>query len=467
MATFQEAIATKKAALAKSAHDFGSLNRTDNIVRGNVIIGVCNAYQYGTISSFTSNGKQTTAAIWGAIRQRWELIGGVTEANPVGIPVTDETTTPDKIGRFNHFTTGSIYWTPKTGAQFVIGSIRVRWSRMGWERNEAGYPLTGEIATPKPKDYGRFNHFQGGSIYWTPGTGAQWVPKDVFDHWATLGHERGEMGFPVDPGSAGLGRALVGADGVNDSVFFEGGYIQRLGRGKFATTFYDEVDFSKLNLTEAPFPIEIVYQGFHCLNESDVDQWGIFSGSSDEPYFFMGAFTALENAPPPQLKKFGVYQDVDSGNARTDKSSVSKRTLIRIEQGAKLTPIGVSIFAHEHDEGDDALRGPLGDAALAGLKTGAKYLGEAVTIGKTSGVAGGVAESVAGAHEKKALGWALGVRDDDIDVETRVYQIPELLSLAAENVRTFPLLGVQVNSRMELRNKDEGDYTIFFHVRRG
>ena len=39
-------------------------------------------------------------------------------------PVTDETGTPDGVGRFNHFEGGSIYWTPGTGAKEVHGAIR-------------------------------------------------------------------------------------------------------------------------------------------------------------------------------------------------------------------------------------------------------------------------------------------------------------------------------------------------------
>jgi uncharacterized protein with LGFP repeats len=37
---------------------------------------------------------------------------------------TDETITPDKIGRFNAFQHGSIYYLPKAGAHVVHGAIR-------------------------------------------------------------------------------------------------------------------------------------------------------------------------------------------------------------------------------------------------------------------------------------------------------------------------------------------------------
>ncbi len=53
-------------------------------------------------------------------RDRYNNLGGA--AGPLGLPLTDETGTPDGIGRFNHFQGGSIYWTPATGAAMVRGS---------------------------------------------------------------------------------------------------------------------------------------------------------------------------------------------------------------------------------------------------------------------------------------------------------------------------------------------------------
>jgi len=56
-----------------------------------------------------------------------------------GLPLTDETTTPDGVGRFNHFQGGrSIYWTPATGAHAVYGAIRAAWAARGWERGPVG-----------------------------------------------------------------------------------------------------------------------------------------------------------------------------------------------------------------------------------------------------------------------------------------------------------------------------------------
>jgi uncharacterized protein with LGFP repeats len=92
-------------------------------------------------------------------------------------PVTDETGTPDGVGRFNHFEGGSIYWTPRTGAKEVHGAIREEWARMGWERSWLRYPVSDEQDMPG----GRVSFSEGGKIEWTPSGGAKAVRTVRFD----------------------------------------------------------------------------------------------------------------------------------------------------------------------------------------------------------------------------------------------------------------------------------------------
>lgn len=104
------------------------------------------------------------------------------ERSVLGYPTTDETTTPDGIGRFNHFAgTGgaSIYWTPNTGAHEVYGVIRQLWSELGWERSPLGYPTSGEKDTEFHA--ARVNHFERGDIYFDGHRGAYEVfPRPDF-----------------------------------------------------------------------------------------------------------------------------------------------------------------------------------------------------------------------------------------------------------------------------------------------
>ncbi len=142
--------------------------------------------------------------VYGAIRAKWDGLGA--EAGFLGMPTTDELSTACGGGRFNHFEGGSIYWTPATGAHEVHGAIRGEWASLGWECSFLGFPLTDETVTPD--GVGRFNHFQGGSVYWTPATGAHEVHGAIRDKWASLGWERSALGYPTsdEQSWAGVGR---------------------------------------------------------------------------------------------------------------------------------------------------------------------------------------------------------------------------------------------------------------------
>ncbi|UUL75827.1 polysaccharide deacetylase family protein [Pseudarthrobacter sp. Fe7] len=84
-----------------------------------------------------------------------------------GFPRTDETGTPDGVGRFNHFAGGSIYWSPATGAHEVHGAIRAQWTALGWEHSRLGYPTSDEYGITG----GRRSDFQQGSILWHEASG--------------------------------------------------------------------------------------------------------------------------------------------------------------------------------------------------------------------------------------------------------------------------------------------------------
>lgn len=134
----------------------------------------------------------------GAIRNKWLDLGG--SGGVLGNPTTGELATPDTIGRYNHFNGSggsSIYWTPSTGAHAVLGAIHDKWEALGWETGICGYPLTDETATPD--GIGRYNHFSknGSSIYWTGSTGAHVVYGGIRSKWESLGWENSQLGYPT------------------------------------------------------------------------------------------------------------------------------------------------------------------------------------------------------------------------------------------------------------------------------
>jgi uncharacterized protein with LGFP repeats len=97
---------------------------------------------------------------------KYSELGGATGF--LGSPETSVTPCPDGEGFFRHFRGGSIYWHPATGAHEVHGEIRNKWASLGWERGLLGYPTTDQMPGRDPRAAGVFNHFQRGSIWWHP-----------------------------------------------------------------------------------------------------------------------------------------------------------------------------------------------------------------------------------------------------------------------------------------------------------
>ena len=220
------------------------------------LLGYPLSNEYGLANGVRASDFQNGVMIWsaatgahevhGAILGRYQQFGGADGF--LGAPLTDELTTPDGVGRYNHFRNGSIYWSPAAGAHVVYGAIRDKWESLGWEKGVLGYPvsdeyglangvrmsdfekgvivwsaatgahevqgeilgryrefggsngflgapLTDELTTPD--GVGRYNHFQNGSIYWSPATGAHVVYGAIRDKWESLGWEKGFLGYPV------------------------------------------------------------------------------------------------------------------------------------------------------------------------------------------------------------------------------------------------------------------------------
>jgi hypothetical protein len=160
---------------------------------------ICGLLSTSLLGNFTKALAQTTYKLYGEIQKKWQQLGA--ETSPLGSPVTDEL---DALygGRFNQFQYGFIYWHPDIGAYGIWGTIGERYSQLG--REQFGYPITDELSTPD--NQGRFNHFRAihlpgkpeSSIYWTPETGAHEIYGAIRDQWAALGWERSSLGYPID-----------------------------------------------------------------------------------------------------------------------------------------------------------------------------------------------------------------------------------------------------------------------------
>lgn len=150
---------------------------------------ICHSTSNSILGTLLENLRQVN----GEIEEKWNSFGG--SEGFLGCPIIGDLEVPDGVGRYGLFQGGSIYWSPDTGAYEVHGAIRDKWSQVGRTISFLGYPITDELTTPD--HIGRYNHFQGGSIYWTPNTGAHEVHGAIRGKWASLGWERGSLGYPI------------------------------------------------------------------------------------------------------------------------------------------------------------------------------------------------------------------------------------------------------------------------------
>jgi LGFP repeat len=133
--------------------------------------------------------------IYGEIAKKWKSMGAFN--GPQGYPTSDEASTPNGTARYNNMQNGGIYWSSATGAQAIYGAIYQKWGQYGYEGGILKLPTTSETSTPD--GVGRYNHFQGqnGSIYWSPSTGAHELQGMIKSRWAALGWENSYLGYPT------------------------------------------------------------------------------------------------------------------------------------------------------------------------------------------------------------------------------------------------------------------------------
>ncbi|MDQ6650395.1 MAG: SpoIID/LytB domain-containing protein [Actinomycetota bacterium] len=153
-------------------------------------VGRFNSFQGGSVYWTPAGG---AFEVHGAIAATWSAVGGVTGF--LHYPVANEQATSDGAGRYGQFQGGSVYWTPATGAHEVHGGIERAWAALGSAAGLLGYPLSDETGTPD--GVGRLNAFQRGAVYWTPATGAHEVHGAIRGSWSASGAQAGPMGYPV------------------------------------------------------------------------------------------------------------------------------------------------------------------------------------------------------------------------------------------------------------------------------
>src|SRR4029453_12781132 len=102
---------------------------------------------------------------------------------------------PDEVsvagGARSTFTHGSILWSDRTGPHFVIGGILAKYDTFGGPA-ALGFPLTDEVQVAG----GARSTFTGGSILWTDRTGAHFVIGGILARYDEVGGPSSDLGFP-------------------------------------------------------------------------------------------------------------------------------------------------------------------------------------------------------------------------------------------------------------------------------
>ncbi|MFZ2658077.1 MAG: hypothetical protein WAX69_24305 [Victivallales bacterium] len=148
-----------------------------------------------------------------AIQAKWAELGGATGF--LGKPEIEVSECPDRRGRYVHYAGGSIYWSPETGAHAIYGAIRDKWAELGWEQNaNFGYPTSDEADAPNG---GRFSQFgNSAAIYWHPDHGVFSLYREPYIAWIKSGGASGKLGYPV------ADMTMDGSDGKMTARFLGG-----------------------------------------------------------------------------------------------------------------------------------------------------------------------------------------------------------------------------------------------------
>jgi hypothetical protein len=130
----------------------------------------------------------------GAITSHYNDLGGA--GSILGAPDGDATSIAD--GAMQNYQGGAIFYSPGTGAQAVYGDILDRYRDLGGPTGELGFPVADE--TDAGDGVGRVGSFAeagGAAIYWSPATGAHLVKDKVLDAYKASGAVTGPFGYPT------------------------------------------------------------------------------------------------------------------------------------------------------------------------------------------------------------------------------------------------------------------------------
>jgi uncharacterized protein with LGFP repeats len=179
------------AVAASSSAGLGA--QTSGVVCGLRDGGCFQGFQNGAAMWSPASGAQPS--LFGPVRDAWQRSGF--ENGAMGYPVSGLICGLKNDGCFQNYQGGSIMWSPSSGAALsTFGAIRDFWQQQNFENGPLGYPVSDAYCGLK--NGGCFQNFQGGTVMWSPATGAQTiVPGPVQQVWQGSGYEGGTLGYPT------------------------------------------------------------------------------------------------------------------------------------------------------------------------------------------------------------------------------------------------------------------------------
>ncbi|ORA98570.1 hypothetical protein BST33_16130 [Mycolicibacter minnesotensis] len=131
-----------------------------------------------------------------AITAAWQAAGG--DGSPLGAPKGD--VHPAGVGFAQDFAGGTVFFTPETGARALYGAILDKYEALGGAAdNGLGFPSSDEVPGLVPDS--RVAILAGADnpvIFWTPEHGAHVVRGPINAGWDKLGSSTGALGVPVE-----------------------------------------------------------------------------------------------------------------------------------------------------------------------------------------------------------------------------------------------------------------------------
>jgi uncharacterized protein with LGFP repeats len=147
-------------------------------------------FAHGSIFWSATTGARVVS---GAIATRFAQLGGA--GSLLGYPTMDTACNLRGGGCGQHFEKGSMYWAAATGARVVTGAVRNRFVALKAQNSGLGYPTADTVCGLRGS--GCAQNFQGGSIYYSPRTGARVVAGAIRARYLAGGAQNSRWAYPT------------------------------------------------------------------------------------------------------------------------------------------------------------------------------------------------------------------------------------------------------------------------------